>query len=89
MKVFSKHKFTRDVKQIIYNLNRKHLLETSKGYKKINYDELSLEDFRMKPNFKELTIPDARLRFKISARVTPQIMNNFHNVKKYKDAGYL
>ena len=59
----------------------------AQGYKKINQTELATEDFKMKQYFKDLPISLARLRFKISAQVTPKIMNNFHNVKKYKELG--
>ena len=86
---YSKYQFRKLIKQRTYQLNKEKLLQMAEGYKKINQAELALEDFRMKNYFKELPISLARLRFKIAAQVTPRIMNNFHNVKKYKDADYL
>ena len=76
------------IEQRIDELNKEKLLQMAQGYKKINETEIASDDFKIKSYFKELPISLARLRFKVSARVTPKIMDNFHNVKKYKEVGY-
>ena len=49
----------------------------SSSYKKINYDHLTEEKFERQPYISKLNISEARLRFKLKAKMTPTIQMNF------------
>ena len=62
------------------------MLEKIKGYKKLDFDQMSTETFEKKQYFSELTLEMVRLKFKISSKVVPTIRNNFK--RKYKDSSF-
>ena len=43
----------------------------------------------MKSYFRDLSISDSRLRFKIAAKMTPRVATNFKNDAKFKASGWL
>ena len=65
-------------------MNEDDLLEQSKKYKKIEFNELKKEHCQMKKYFADLHLQSARLRFKIRAQMTPTIQMNFRNDPKFK-----
>jgi len=54
-----------------------------KGYKKIDFNSLSDNDFELKAYLKELNVTDARLKFKIVSQMTPGVKMNFQSDKKF------
>ena len=59
-------------------LNKAKLLEQvrSRNYKKIDFDKISSNNFEQKPYLSSLSVPDARLRFKIVGFMTPTVRMN-------------
>ena len=53
----------------------------SNSYKKLNYEEMENDSFRVKPYLSNFNITDARLRFKIDCGMTPTIKMNFQSDK--------
>ena len=56
-----------------------------KGYKKLNFEELSLETFERKPYFFNLSLENARMRFRAASKLVPTILMNFPS--KYRRIG--
>ena len=85
LKQFSKFQFKKIVKQKIKMLNKSKLLEIarSKQYKKVNFNDLSENDFNLKQYFKSMSIADSRLRFKVESQMVPLVKMNFQSDKQY------
>ena len=85
MKQYSKFQFKRLVKKKILELNKSKLLELAqnKKYKKVDFKELAENDFKVKPYFKNLTIADSRLKFKLVSKMMPYIKMNFPSDKRF------
>ena len=66
-------------------LNKSKLLEIarSKQYKKVNFNDLSENDFNLKQYFKSMSIADSRLRFKVESQMVPLVKMNFQSDKQY------
>ena len=73
------------VKEYISNKQRLELLDDIKKYKKLDYEELAKEKFEKKQYFEELNLEEIRLKFKISSKVVPTVRSHFNN--KYKGKG--
>ena len=86
---FTKYQWKKKMKYHFNLRNKNQLIEMSRKYKKINSDELSKEDFKMKPYFRSLNIQQARLQFKINSKMTPKVASNFHRDQKYRAIDYL
>ena len=82
---FSKAQFKRLVKCKILELNKEILLEKakSKEYKKIDINDLETNDFKLKSYFRNLSISDARLKFKLVSKMTPTVEMNFMSDKRF------
>ena len=82
---YSKLQFKRIVKTKIRELNKAKLLEQvrSRNYKKIDFDKISSNNFEQKPYLSSLSVPDARLRFKIVGFMTPTVRMNFKSDKHF------
>ena len=52
-----------------------------KKYKKIDYEDIYNENCEIKDYIKTMTVPDARLKFKLKAKVCPKIKMNFQSDK--------
>ena len=63
----------------IIEKNRNELLEQTKGYKKICFQQLSEEDYEIKPYLFKLNLRQAQLRLKLRASMTPTVRMNFKN----------
>ena len=48
-----------------------------KPYKKISQSDHVQEDFKLQPYLQALSIPEARLKFKLKTRMTPTVRMNF------------
>ena len=82
---YSKNQWKALVKSEIAKLNKDDILQKTKGYKKISYEELSKQPFMLQPYMKTLKISDARLRFKLKTFMTPTIQMNFPSDSEFAD----
>ena len=64
VKCFSKEKWKIFVKDSILKMTRALILEQMKSCKKLDYLNLSLEDFKIKDYFRELNLENARIKFR-------------------------
>ena len=78
---YSKCRWKTLVKFNIREYNKSDILQHIKtqGYKKLNYEEMENDSFRVKPYLSNLNITDARLRFKIDCGMTTTIKMNFQS----------
>ena len=60
----------------------------SKKYKKIDFLEISEDDFKLKTYFKSLSTIQARWKFKIISHMTRLAMN-YRSEKKFRDRGWV
>ena len=74
-KNFLKHQFKEE--------NERELLQMSKKYKKIKYDEISRENCEVKQYIKDLPYSQALLRFRIRADMVPTVKTHWKS-----DPGY-
>ena len=75
------------MKSKVRELNNSKLLEVArvKQYKKVVLDELKLNDFKLKPYFRNLSFKDAKLKFKLVSHMTPTIKMNFQSESKFSE----
>ena len=85
LKTISKWSYKKIVKDYVFKLNRSELLLEIQGYKKLNYDELSRENFDRKQYFSQLNLEDARMKLRINVRLVPTILANYPS--KYRRQG--
>ena len=64
VKSFTKEKWKQFVNRSILQLNRDQSIEEMKSMKKLDYIELSLEDFKLKDYFSELNLDLSRIKFR-------------------------
>ena len=81
MSSYTKYQWKKLVKSKIRECNKSDILEHIKtqGYKKLKYEEMENDSFRVKPYLSNLNITDACLRFKIDCGMTPTIKMNFQS----------
>ena len=79
--------FKRIVKAKIKLLNKERLIEMVKGkrYKKLDINNLELDNFNRKPYLSKLTIIDARLRFRIASQMVQTVKMNFQSDRAFKE----
>ena len=80
-----KLQFKRLEKEKIKEMNRTKLIELSrkKQYKKVDLADLAINDFDLKPYFRNLSIPDSKLKFKITCHMVPGVKMNFQSDKGF------
>ena len=71
------------VKEYIKKLNKTQLLEDIKKYKKLNHEEMCKEEFERKKYFQELNLEQVRMRMKVSSKVVPTVRSHFK--RKYRN----
>ena len=81
----SKWKFKKFTKDYVSKLNKESLLEDSKIYKKINYDDLVKEKYEMKEYFRTQNLHQARFLFRLSSLMVDGIRT--HHSSKYRRRG--
>ena len=81
----SKWQFRRKVKSYIFEKNKSELLTKIKGYKKLNWEQLSHETFERKSYFFKLNLENARMCFRAASKLVPTILMNFPS--KYRRIG--
>ena len=85
---YSKAQFKQVMKRHFFIKNKSDILSFSRKYKKVNYDELCNDDFKIKPYFKSLNLNQARLKFKLNSRMTNTVANNYRRDPKFKKIAY-
>ena len=82
---YSSGQWKKLVEKNITQKNKTDLLETVKGkYKKISYEELSKEQFELKPYIRQLNMSLARDKFRLRSKMTRTVKFNFPSDKKFK-----
>ena len=76
------------VRRQISQMNQEEILQKMQKYKKISYKEFEGRQFEPQPYLKSMSTADARLRFKILARMTPTVGMNFKNDKDHRKTGW-
>ena len=87
LRSINKWRFKNLVKKFIRRRNEAELLESIRGYKKLNYEELSQETFGRKSYFFSLPLDAARMRFRIASKLVQTIRTNFSS--QYRRKGQL
>ena len=65
----SKWSFKTLVARYIKQKNHNELLESVKGYKKLNYTDLSKEEFTRKKYFSSMNLESGRMAFRVAAKM--------------------
>merc|ERR1711954_255018 len=73
----SKRKFRGMVKQYIFRKNQAEVVESTRGYKKLNYDEISKQEYKRKPYFYNMSLENGRMAFKVNTKTVHTIPANF------------
>ena len=68
---YSKIRWKTLVKNKITKMNKDDVISQSSSYKKINFENLTEEKFERQTYITKLNISEARLRFKLEAKMTP------------------
>ena len=82
MREVSKWQYKKSVRKYIVSLNRKQILEEIRGYKKLSFDDLSLEPFGRKGYFSNMSLNKARMRFRVASCYVETVRGNFS--RKYR-----
>ena len=77
LREISKWQYKRIVKKYIHNKARNELLNDIRGYKKLNYEELSSEPLERKSYLSTLSLENARMRFRVSSSFVQGVRTHF------------
>ena len=83
---FTKKAWNNMIKTTTKQFNERSLLEDMKRYKKINYFEMSKEDFGVKDYLNEMKLSEARLFFRMRLKIVQGIKFCYKSETKYKDS---
>ena len=72
------------MKKHISEKSKHEILEDSKKYKKVKFEDLEREPFERKRFLKNLNLHDSCMRFHILSKMVPTVRSNFRN--RYKDS---
>ena len=64
--------------------NRRELLKKMESYKKLDYKQMEEETYEVKQYLKELTLPEARMKFSLRSMTTKTVKYHYMNDKAYK-----
>ena len=78
----TKHHWKKTVRKYTVNLNKSQLLDDIRKYKKMKYDELVNEPFERKSYLSELSLENARMRFRASCNLVQTVRTDFK--RKYQ-----
>ena len=67
-------------------MNRGHLIEDARNYKKIDYLSMACEDYEMKEYFTTLDLNRARIKFRERAKCMKTCMTHFSSDQNYLKA---
>ena len=77
IKIFTKKQWKTFINRKISEQNEKEILTMMNSYKKIDAEDYKNESCKIQPYLKALNSKDARLRFKLRAKMTPTVKMNF------------
>ena len=77
IKIFTKKQWKTCINRKISEQNEKEILTMMNSYKKIDAEDYTNESCKIQPYLKALNSKDARLRFKLRAKMTPTVKMNF------------
>ena len=88
LRAYSKIQFKKLVKGKILELNKARVVELAKckEYKKVDINDLSTNDFTLKPYIKNLSVTDARIKFRLTSKMTQQVKMNFQSERHYAES---
>ena len=79
MNTYSRGEWKREVSRRVEEKNYNDLMKIIKTYKKLDYAELSCEEFNFKPYLNKLNLSDARTRMRLRANMINNIKFNFQS----------
>ena len=85
---YTKNRWKNLVKRKVKQVNRNVILDMTRKYKKLSFEELSLESFEMKDYLRNMNLVDARLKFSIRAKMTTSVMMNYKGMAEFKKVGW-
>ena len=85
MEESSTKEWSKEISNLIERKNKEEILRKLKSYKKIEYDEVSEEDFGIKDYMNNLTYEDSLFAFRIRGKVVKGIRTHFKNEEEYAD----
>ena len=85
---YSKQQWKIFVKRQVWQMNKEEILQNMRTYKKIDYKHFETRSLEPQPYLKSMSTANARLRFKIWARMTPTVRMNFRNNREYRCKGW-
>ena len=85
MEESSTKEWSKEISNLIERKNKEEILRKLKSYKKIEYDEVSKEDFGIKNYMKNLTYEDSLFAFRIRGKVVKSIRTHFKKEDEYAD----
>ena len=81
----SKYSWRKMVQKYVFQKNKTEVLDMIRSYKKLSYNELSSETFARKHYLSNLSLENARMRFRIASKLVPTIRKNYSS--KYRRMG--
>ena len=88
VKSFTKEKWKQFVNCSILQLNRDQLIEEMKSMKKLDYIELSLEDFKLKDYFSELNLDLSCIKFRSRSLTMTSCATHYPSDEKLIKSGF-
>ena len=85
---FTKEKWRNFVNRNILQLNRDALIDDMKRMKKLDSVELSLEDFKLKDYFSELTLELSRIKFRSRSLTMTSCATHYPSDEKFIKSGF-
>ena len=88
LRAYSKAQFRKLIKAKILDLNKTRIVEQAKHkqYKKVDVNDLSSNDFRLKDYIRNLSATDARIKFRLASQMTQQIKMNFQSDRMHAES---
>ena len=81
----SKQKFKQRVKSAAEEKNRMDLIQMIEPYKKLNYAQLSVEDFGTKRYFQEMNLSQARVMFALDTKMLKTVKSHYPSDRKNEE----
>ena len=87
--VFSKNQWAKFVKEKIHEKNKKEIIKMSERCRyKVKSEHLTNDSFRMKPYFEELSLHEARYKFRIISHSMPLAMK-MRRKRRFSERGWI
>ena len=88
---YSKYQWRNMTRKFIFNKNHSDLVSMceKKNYSKINTEAIRNKPIKVSEYFRDLSVDDSRLKFKLLSRMTPSVASNWSSSKKFRERGLL